>query len=41
MVGATIGYAIPNFILSILFILVVGLYLHLLPLGGWGRPRRS
>jgi ABC-type dipeptide/oligopeptide/nickel transport system permease component len=38
MVGATIGYAIPNFILSILFILVVGLYLHLLPLGGWGRP---
>ena len=38
MVGATIGYAIPNFILSILFILVVGLYLHLLPLGGWGSP---
>jgi ABC-type dipeptide/oligopeptide/nickel transport system permease component len=38
MVGATIGYAIPNFILSILFILVIGLYLHLLPLGGWGRP---
>jgi ABC-type dipeptide/oligopeptide/nickel transport system permease component len=38
MVGATIGYAIPNFILSILFILVVGLYLRLLPLGGWGRP---
>ena len=38
MVGATIGYAIPNFILSILFILVVGLDLRLLPLGGWGRP---
>ena len=38
MVGATIGYAIPNFILSILFILVIGLYFHLLPLGGWGRP---
>jgi ABC-type dipeptide/oligopeptide/nickel transport system permease component len=38
MIGATIGYAIPNFILSILFILVIGLYFHLLPLGGWGRP---
>ena len=38
MIGATIGYAIPNFILSILFILVIGLYFHLLPLGGWGSP---
>src|SRR5205823_799192 len=38
MIGATIGYAIPNFILSILFILLIGLRLHLLPLGGWGRP---
>jgi ABC-type dipeptide/oligopeptide/nickel transport system permease component len=38
MIGATIGYAIPNFILSIFFILVVGLYFNLLPLGGWGRP---
>lgn len=38
MVGATIGYAIPNFILSILFILIIGLHFHLLPLGGWGHP---
>jgi ABC-type dipeptide/oligopeptide/nickel transport system permease component len=38
MVGATVGYAIPNFILSILFILIIGLRLHALPLGGWGRP---
>ena len=38
MTGATIGYAIPNFVLSILFILVIGLRWHLLPLGGWGRP---
>jgi ABC-type dipeptide/oligopeptide/nickel transport system permease component len=38
IIGATIGYAIPNFILSILFILVIGLYFHLLPLGGWGSP---
>ncbi len=37
MIGATVGYAIPNFILSILFILIIGLRLHLLPLGGWGR----
>lgn len=38
MVGATIGYAIPNFVLSILFILILGLRFHLFPLGGWGRP---
>jgi ABC-type dipeptide/oligopeptide/nickel transport system permease component len=38
MAGATIGYAIPNFILSILFILILGLYLHLFPLAGWGHP---
>jgi len=40
MVGATIGYAIPNFVLSILFILMFGLYFDLFPLGGWGRPSR-
>jgi ABC-type dipeptide/oligopeptide/nickel transport system permease component len=38
MVGATIGYAIPNFVLSILFILILGLRFGLFPLGGWGRP---
>lgn len=36
MLGATIGYAIPNFVLSILFILFFGLHLRWLPLGGWG-----
>jgi oligopeptide transport system permease protein len=36
MVSATIGFAIPNFVLSILFVLIFGLRLHLLPLGGWG-----
>jgi oligopeptide transport system permease protein len=38
MIGASLGYAVPNFVLSILFILIIGLYLHLLPLGGWGSP---
>jgi oligopeptide transport system permease protein len=36
---ASLGYAIPNFVLSIVLILVVGLRLHLLPLGGWGGIR--
>jgi oligopeptide transport system permease protein len=39
MVGATIAYAIPNFVLSLLLILFVGLRLGWLPLGGWGEPR--
>lgn len=36
MLTATIGYAIPNFVLALGLILVVGLELHWLPLGGWG-----
>lgn len=39
MVGATIAYAIPNFVLSLILILVVGLKLGWLPLGGWGEPQ--
>lgn len=38
MVGATIGYAIPNFVLSLILILVFGGWLGWLPLGGWGGP---
>ncbi len=41
MVGATIGYAIPNFILSILFILILGLHFHLSPAGRLGAPIAS
>lgn len=36
MVGASLGYAIPNFVLSLVLILLFGLWLGWLPLGGWG-----
>lgn len=36
MLTATIGYAIPNFVLALGLIIVVGLELGWLPLGGWG-----
>jgi oligopeptide transport system permease protein len=36
MLTATVGYAIPNFVFALLLILTAGLWLHLLPLGGWG-----
>ncbi len=36
MVAATIGYAIPNFVLSLILILVFGGWLGWFPLGGWG-----
>lgn len=38
MLTATIGYAIPNFVLALMLILVFGLWLGWLPLGGWGSP---
>jgi ABC-type dipeptide/oligopeptide/nickel transport system permease component len=36
MFTATVGYAIPNFVLALILILVFGLDLHWFPLGGWG-----
>ena len=39
MVGATLAYAIPNFVLSLLLILFFGLALGWFPLGGWGTPQ--
>jgi oligopeptide transport system permease protein len=39
MVAATVGYAIPSFVLSLLLILIFGSWLGWLPLGGWGTPR--
>lgn len=36
LMSASFGYAIPNFVLSILLILVFGVGLGWLPLGGWG-----
>jgi oligopeptide transport system permease protein len=41
MLFASLGYAIPNFVLSIVLILVVGLKLGWLPLGGWGDVRHA
>jgi oligopeptide transport system permease protein len=38
MVAATIGYAIPSFVLSLILILVFGGWLGWFPLGGWGTP---
>jgi oligopeptide transport system permease protein len=39
MTGATLAYAIPNFVLSLLLILFFGLTLGWFPLGGWGTPQ--
>jgi len=36
MGGAVLGVAVPNFVVAPLLTLVIGLYLHLLPVGGWG-----
>lgn len=41
MIAATIGYAIPSFVLSLLLILVFGTWLGWLPLGGWGGVQRA
>jgi oligopeptide transport system permease protein len=38
MLGATFGFAIPNFVLSILLLLLFGLKFGLFPVGGWGSP---
>lgn len=38
MLGATVGYAVPNFVLSIVFLLVFALKFGLFPVGGWGSP---
>lgn len=38
MLGSTVGYSIPNFVVSLLLVLFIGLKLGWLPLGGWGTP---
>ena len=38
MLGSTVGYSIPNFVVSLLLVLFIGLKLRWLPLGGWGTP---
>jgi oligopeptide transport system permease protein len=39
MFGATVGYSIPNFVVSLLLLLVFSVSLRLLPVGGWGTPQ--
>ncbi len=36
MAGAMTGITIPNFVMAPLLTLVLGVYLHVLPAGGWG-----
>jgi oligopeptide transport system permease protein len=38
MSAATIGYAVPSFVMSLFLIVIVGAQFGLLPLGGWGSP---
>lgn len=38
MLGTTFGFAVPNFVLSILLLLLFGLKFGLFPVGGWGSP---
>jgi ABC-type dipeptide/oligopeptide/nickel transport system permease component len=38
MLGSTVGYSIPSFVVSLLLVLFIGLKLRWLPLGGWGTP---
>ena len=40
MFSSTIGYSVPNFVTSMLLILVLGLSLRLVPIGGWGTPQQ-
>jgi oligopeptide transport system permease protein len=40
MLSATVGYAIPNFVLAMLLLLLFGVTLGWLPLGGWGSPEQ-
>ena len=37
---ASLGFAVPNFALAIVFITVVSDLYHLLPTGGWGTPQQ-
>jgi len=37
-VGATLGIAVPNFVIAIWLIIIFSITLHWLPTGGWGQP---
>jgi peptide/nickel transport system permease protein len=36
---ATLGFAVPNFVIGIWLILIFSIALHWLPTGGWGEPK--
>ena len=36
---ATLGFAVPNFVVAVWLILIFSVTLHWLPTGGWGTPR--
>jgi ABC-type dipeptide/oligopeptide/nickel transport system permease component len=40
MFASTVGFSVPNFVTSMLLILLLGLGLSLLPVGGWGTPQQ-
>ena len=37
---ATLGFAVPNFVVAVWLILIFSVTLHWLPTGGWGTPRQ-
>ena len=37
---ATLGFAVPNFVVAIWLILIFSVTLHWLPTGGWGQPQQ-
>ena len=37
---ATLGFAVPNFVIAIWLILIFSVTLHWLPTGGWGKPEQ-
>ncbi len=41
MAVATVGLALPNFVVAPLLTLCLGVYLDLLPVGGWGSPAQA
>src|SRR6185437_7842446 len=38
---ASLGFAVPNFVLAIVFITIISDVYHWLPTGGWGSPQQA
>lgn len=39
MLGATVGYSIPNFVVSMMLLIVFSVTFRIFPVGGWGGPQ--